>query len=56
MYSDEEVERMYLGLPFQDDVPEQIEEIAFSDEEVKDFFLGLPLIKVLTNVALSVIS
>jgi hypothetical protein len=54
MYSDEEVECMYLGIPFAEPHPEKVEEIAFSDEEIKGFFLGLPLMRVLINLTLSV--
>jgi hypothetical protein len=54
VYSDDEIERMYLGIPFEDSAPVQKEEIAFADEEIKNFFLGLPLMRVLVNLTLSV--
>ena len=48
MYSDFEVERWYLGLPFVDEVRESENEVLelarFSDEDVERLFLGLPLL------------
>lgn len=47
MYSETEVERWYLGLPFTDDAEAEVAEmLAFprlSDEEVERIYLGLPL-------------
>jgi hypothetical protein len=47
MYSDYEVERWYLGKPFEDDTAQKeggvVELVAYSDEDVDRLFLGLPL-------------
>ena len=48
MYSDFEVERWYLGLPFVAEFGESENEVLelarFSDEDVERLFLGLPLL------------
>ncbi len=48
MYSDNEVERWFLGLPFVDEnAGEMAEMLVFpclSEEEVERIYLGLPLI------------
>ncbi len=47
MYSDFQIERWYLGLPFVDGEREGADEVLelprFSDEEVERLFLGFPL-------------
>ena len=53
-YSDEEVDRLYLGKPIQDGSEHiyggLVDLIVFTDEETKNLFMGLPMMSKLVNV------
>jgi hypothetical protein len=54
MYSDEEIDRLYLGKPMHSGSEHLyggfVDLITFSDEEAKKLFLELPMISQLINV------
>lgn len=54
MTNEEEVERLYLGKPFEDGTEHLygglVDLIVFEDEETRQMFLGLPLMNRLMNV------
>ncbi len=54
MYSEEEIDSLYLGKPLKDESKTIyggfVDLILFEDEETKNLFLGLPMMNKLINV------
>jgi hypothetical protein len=54
MYSEEEIDKLYMGKPLEDESKHIyggfVDLIVFEDEETKNLFMGLPMMNKLINV------
>lgn len=54
MYSEEEINKLYMGKPLEDESKHIyggfVDLIVFSDEETRKLFMGLPVMNRLINV------